>query len=280
MDGIVSHADVQGMLGAYAVHALDPDEIDRIENHVASCDSCTVEVERLFEAAAAFGMAQVVTPTTDLWERIAAEVRLKPRDQFDASALSAADPRVIQRVVQLDNERDSRRGAQDRLRSNEENSSIPTMNPRPVRWSWKVVLGSAAAAIAVVVPITTIIARSSVPSTSIAALATAASKQAGSTTTALLDSAKARVGDVVITKSGQGYVRVTQLAGLGNDQTYQLWTLDNGKPISAGLLGSEPTVVAFGARGDVDAFAISVEPRTGSVAPTATPIAIGSVASK
>ena len=91
----------------------------------------------------------------------------------------------------------------------------------------------------------------------------------------MLDSKGHRLAEAVLTSTGQGYVRDTNLPELPDGQTYQLWFIDNGVPVSSGLLGRSPRVSAFGARMDVDAIAISVEPASGSIAPSTTPVAIG-----
>ena len=64
------------------------------------------------------------------------------------------------------------------------------------------------------------------------------------------------------------------LAALDSDRSYQLWTLDSGTPVSLGLLGSSPRLVAVNI-GTVHSLAITPEPVGGSVRPTSNPVAAG-----
>ncbi len=274
MDRIMSHAEVEELLGAYAVHALEADEFAVVEEHLGGCDSCTAEVERHLDAASAFGMTELEETSPDashVWHRITTAVRAEPQQTTNAIsdamtdvksdvksetivAPMAASVASIAPVLRLDAARESKRAD---------------------RSKWKIAIGSAVAAVVIAVPITLAAVGTSSPS--LAALAKTAAKQSGASTVVLLDGKGTRVGDVVVTASGQGYVRADSLPILSDDKTYQLWTLDKGTPVSAGLLGTNPKVSAFSARRDVEAFAISVEPKTGSAAPTSTPVAVGTL---
>jgi anti-sigma-K factor RskA len=61
-------------------------------------------------------------------------------------------------------------------------------------------------------------------------------------------------------------------------QTYQLWGIRGGSPISLGLLGNAPGTVALNVDSHArdSTFAITAEPSGGSIAPTKAPIAQGS----
>ena len=69
----------------------------------------------------------------------------------------------------------------------------------------------------------------------------------------------------------------TGLPPLEADQTYQLWSMDNGTPISLGLLGADPTVAVVGASGHPDQLAITAEPAGGSPGPTSNPVVVGTL---
>ena len=66
------------------------------------------------------------------------------------------------------------------------------------------------------------------------------------------------------------------LEPLTDDQTYQVWGIESGRPTSLGLLGPAPDGEALGAmRADlssIDALAVTVEPAGGSAQPTTTPV--------
>ena len=58
------HTDVEGLLGAYALDAVDPEETERIEAHLADCPRCRAEVDRHREVAAAIGNSVEPLPAT------------------------------------------------------------------------------------------------------------------------------------------------------------------------------------------------------------------------
>ena len=138
---------------------------------------------------------------------------------------------------------------------------------------WRIAAAAGAAAVALTVPLTLAFAGGS--STSMAALAERAAKQSNAKTVALLDDKGNKLAEAVLTAGGQGYVRDSKLPALPKGKTYQLWFIDAGVPVSSGLLGPSPKISAFVARSDVDAIAISVEPSSGSLAPSTTPVVVG-----
>jgi Anti-sigma-K factor rskA len=260
MDRILSHDEVQELLGVYAVHAVDEHDAAAISAHVSECEDCTAELDRLLDAAASFGMTELEEPSGEIWGRIQTEIR-RPTVATEPNMTPAASPiasqvasPVASQVVSLDAARDRR----------------PARHVR-----FRIAAFSAAAAVAVAVPTTLALSGTSTPS--LAAVAARSAKQAGSRTIALRDETGQQVADAILTGTGQGYLRVSALASLPSDKTYQLWLVDNGKPVSLGLLGNAPTTTAFTSRADIDAIAISVEPRDGSTAPSQTPIAVGAL---
>jgi anti-sigma-K factor RskA len=77
------------------------------------------------------------------------------------------------------------------------------------------------------------------------------------------------VGEVAVLPDGQGYLVADGLPALGADEAYQLWMLPDGEsaPVSAGLVADG--VAAFRLPPGAAGVAISLEPASGSVAPTA-----------
>jgi anti-sigma-K factor RskA len=254
MERLLTHDEAQELLGAYAVHALDDDERDGVDSHLVSCPDCSEELGMLLEASAAMGMTDREPPSADLWQRIRTEVR-NGSDAAPTKSATAETDDGIAGVIRLDAAREHRRDRQSR---------------------WRIAAASAAAAVAVAVPLTLTFSGGS--GTSLAALANTAAKQTNSRTIPLLDSNGDQLAEAVLTANGQGYVRNSTLPALPPGQTYQVWFIDSGVPVSSGLLGQAPKVSAFAARADVDAIAISVEPSKGSLAPSTTPVAVGELA--
>jgi len=62
-------------------------------------------------------------------------------------------------------------------------------------------------------------------------------------------------------------------------ETYQLWAMIGGQPISLGLMGNSPAQASFTVSGSatVSALAVTVEPAGGVVAPDRPPVATGKV---
>ena len=72
----MTHDEVSELLGAFALDAVDGDEYELIEAHLAECPRCRAEVDAHREVAAALGNS--VEPLPDgLWDSIAS--RLPPR---------------------------------------------------------------------------------------------------------------------------------------------------------------------------------------------------------
>ncbi|MFH9730159.1 anti-sigma factor domain-containing protein [Streptomyces sp. NPDC017260] len=64
------HLDV----GAYALHALPPDEEAAFENHLASCAECRREAVELTRTASLLGAAEARTPPPELRHRVLAQI--------------------------------------------------------------------------------------------------------------------------------------------------------------------------------------------------------------
>lgn len=67
-------SDIHALSGAYAVDALDDDEREQFERHLATCETCTAEVASLQEAAAVLAETTVTAPSPDLRARVLAEI--------------------------------------------------------------------------------------------------------------------------------------------------------------------------------------------------------------
>jgi anti-sigma-K factor RskA len=84
---------------------------------------------------------------------------------------------------------------------------------------------------------------------------------------------------VVLPSSGQGFLLKSNLPMLSSAKTYQLWGVINGQAISLGLLGRDPHGAAFtwGGSSHPSKLGITVEPAGGSVVPTGSMLAAGTV---
>jgi anti-sigma-K factor RskA len=99
------------------------------------------------------------------------------------------------------------------------------------------------------------------------------------TAVATLTGAGSAQASVYELDNGVVVMQAEGLQPLTEDQTYQVWGINERGPASLGLLGPAPEGEAIGAIGadlsSVDTLAVTVEPAGGSAAPTSDPIMAG-----
>jgi Anti-sigma-K factor rskA/Putative zinc-finger len=257
-----AHEDIQSLLAPYALHALDDAEMQLVESHIADCPECADELADLLDTASMVTLTEVEAPPAQLWSRIETGMRAESKSEIGQLPIESMSQRpnsaavaMSAPVIDLDAARSARVGRERRL-------------------SLRSALIGAIAAAAVVVPLTASVVSPSTPS--IAALAAKAANAKGSQRIEMSSPEKKRLGDVIIDANGNGYVRNETLAELPAGKTYQLWTIVDGAPVSAGLLGRSPKTSAFSANGKIQAVAISIENESGAVSPS-TPIGVAAV---
>ncbi len=261
--------DIDDLLGAYVLDALDDRERAQVEAYLATNPEARAEVDRL---AASFDVVVAedtpeLAPPAELWDRIA--VRLPPRDErrppaaIDESPAESGGPASpAANAAPTGDELAARRRSK---------RSSPNSN------TTRIVLAVAAAVVVVVVGLA-IVRQSSTKTTSVAQQiqhdAETAATAPGSRSTTLAGPSGASV-QVVVDSSGRGYVTPENLPALDVGSTYQLWSVDGGTPVSLGLLGSDPGVTLVAAGTDTTSMAITAEPAGGSPAPTSEIIVSG-----
>ena len=67
-------SEIHGAVGSYVVNALDPDELDEFEAHLAVCPTCSREVQEFGETVAELSLLASVTPPAELRGSILAAV--------------------------------------------------------------------------------------------------------------------------------------------------------------------------------------------------------------
>lgn len=221
---------VEDLLGAYALNALEDDEVLLVDQHLSTCASCRDELANHRETAALLA-GPPIPPPDRVWDRIVAEIA------------PAASVEEIAPVVPL-------RRSEGRL------GTVST------RW-----LAGVAAAVAVVALGLAVVAQSGRIGTlndqvaaqqqEIASLATALQNDPlQRAVAAALESPDALVANltadgteasmqIVVLPDGTGYVHSNTLAALPADATYQLWAVVDDRVISAGVLGNDPRVIPF-----------------------------------
>jgi anti-sigma-K factor RskA len=246
----LTHHEIEELLGAYALDAVDPEEAQAIEAHLLECPRCRAEVAQHREVAAHL----VGSPTGDVpagvWDLIASELGEVPPPVPIEVALGA------------------------RRRRN-----------RPAR----VLTGLAAAAVVALLAllgglvldqrseITDLEAR--MESAQLDAWVTEALGEPGTEVVALTGDQADVAARAIVRGDGEGLLLADDLPALGTGRTYQLWGLPAGGEdmISLGVLGPEPSEASFHAASPLEVLAVSAEPDGGSTAPTTDPVVTGAV---
>lgn len=234
----LEHEEIEGLLGAYALDAVDDPDRHEIERHLESCPVCRTEVSRHREVAALVSGPEQ-PPPDHVWERIRA--RLEDSREVLASAPVVRRPRP---------------GSQ-RLAAALAAAALVAvgfLGWRVVELEGRIERGG-----------------------SVLAAAEAALADPDGRRLVLRSDDAALAADVVLLPDGTGYLFQNNLEPLSADRTYQLWAMVGERPISAAVLGSDPEVTAFRVGEGTGALAITEERAGGVQAPTSDPIATASL---
>lgn len=223
------HMSIEELLGAYALNAVDESERRLVEQHLAECPRCRIEVEEHREVAAMLGGEMTRAPER-VWSQIVGELTA------EAPAFDLAP------VVPLAKKRRS-------------------MSMRAVSWAAGV---AAAVVVALSAAVITQSGRIGDLNSQIAAqdqqiatlastlqtdplqqAATAALSEPGARVANLTAEGSSRTMLIVVLPDGTGYVFQSTLEPLPENSTYQLWAVVDDKVISAGVLGNQPDIVPF-----------------------------------
>jgi hypothetical protein len=265
----MTHAEIEELLGAYALDAVDASEARVVEAHLAECPRCRAEVAAHREVASLLGNAGGSAPD-GLWDRIATELDAEFRDVPPVPEIATAR---LARAATSDRSAPRTAGRSQRV-------------VRPVAVS----LAAVAAALALVVGLLS--AKVSSLDSQVRSINTAMATDGTAQLSALaladpahrrveLDAAVGRAGPravIVMLPGGQAYwVTEAALHRLPANETYQLWAEASGRVVSIGLLGSAPKDVAVQTTANMTKFMVTAEPLGGTSAPT-SPVVVESVA--
>ena len=240
----MSHIDLHGLTGAYALDALDDLERARFEKHLSGCEDCRAEVAELRETAALLADTAATPPPASLRDSVLAgiaQVRPLP-PEVPAPAAAPA--------------------------------SAPAGHPTGVR-RWMPLL--VAAALAVLVGIGAMIVQ---PWADDEPRLTAAEQvlRADDAEQVFLDLGEAGRATVTRSKSLDRAVITTEdMVSAPEGKAYELWfQTPEDSMVPAGLMPDAPnqTVVLDGSAADAIAVGITVEPDGGSDEPSGAPIAL------
>ncbi len=241
MTNELSHREIESLLGAYALDAVDAAEAEAIELHLRECPRCEAEVVEFRETAALLAHSGAPAPA-GVWDNIMANLE------------DPAPPRL---------------------------AVLPSATPSRAR-RWASITSAAAAVVLVAASVSWAVSRQSTPDTQgggpLDAAIIAAYADPHAKSVRLASSDGRRHVDVVLLPSGTGFLVRNNLPALNADRTYQLWGNAGTATVSLGVLGREPTKLAFAAGTNLAVLAITDEQAGGVVASQRTPVVAGTVA--
>lgn len=249
--------DIDELLGAYALDAVDDDERARVEEYLRVDPRAAEEVRRHREVATMLAFTGMDAPH-GVWARI--------EDEIEGTA-PAPGPELA-RVLAMG------RAASD-------TTAVPTAQPeragptagvgaaaRPRRAPSTWLLG-AAAAVAVVLAGVAVVASVDDDGSGdpIADAFESAEGADGSSRAELVAEGTDAVARGVVDDAGRGFLDARDLPELGTDQTYQLWGViaANGDVVSLGILGNDPDLSTFTVDSEVAALAVTIEEAPGVI---------------
>lgn len=254
--------EMDDLLGAYALDAVDEDERRAVEDYLAASPRAQAEVRDHREVATMLAWSGMDAPE-GLWDRIASSIEgnegAPASDLGDVISIGAGPRREIQGGKTVGGKTVGRK----RLF-------------RPIG-AWAV--AAAAAALIAVVAVRVSGNDNTSTASGIDSLALSAFKD-----TSLLHAQLSNEADgslkvlAVVGKDGVGYLLADGLPRLDSGRIYQLWGRVDGTLISLGLLGPDPGTTVFTVRDDVDLLAITEEVKGGVVSSVNQPVVVGALA--
>jgi Anti-sigma-K factor rskA, C-terminal/Putative zinc-finger len=258
-------SEIHGAVGSYVVNALDPDELEEFEAHLAVCPTCTREVREFCETAAELSLlASAPPPPAALRGSILSaisEIRpLPPEPPAEAAPAESAPPGTV---------------------------AVPAEAGRPVdELAWRRqrrrtrILG-----VLVVAVVTAAIALGGVVYTLVQGQQAQVAQQAAETE--LLTAPDVQTYSTTMKDGGQISFVVSRsldramfigkdLPAVGADRRYQLWTLEGQQPIPDNLVagGGDRQQFFREPLSGVTGLAVSVEAAGGAQQPTPSTIQV------
>ncbi len=232
------HPDVQELLGAFALDALESEEADAVDLHVRDCPRCLAEVEEFRETAALLAFGGVTAPA-GVWERIQA-------------SLEEAPPKLeLARVVPI-----------------APRSRWETFGGR--------LMAAAAVVIAMVALGVSVVRGGSEPMSSLAGEVGRVTQDPDARPVHLVSGDGTGSADVVLL--GQSaYLVKHSLPKLDSGQTYQLWGQQGETKVSLAVLGNDPEQVKVPLGGRYEALAITAENSPGAETSSSPAVVAGLV---
>ena len=255
-------SEIHGAVGSYVVNALDPDELEEFEAHLAVCPTCTREVQEFGETAAELSLLASATPPPALRSSILAaisEVRPLPPEPLAEGAGPEPSPAVSETAPA------ERPIDELALRRQQRRTRILT------------VLVAAVVAAALVlggVVYGLVNARQAQVAQQAAATELLTAPDVRTYTATMKDGGQ--ISFVVSRSLNRAMFIGKDLPAVGADQTYQLWTLEGQHPIPDNLVagGGDRQEFFRETLSGVTGLAVSVENAAGAQQPNPSTIQV------
>ncbi len=253
--------DVHDLAAAYVLDALDDDERELFEEHLAACPDCTVDVEDLRVAAADLGESlPPVAPPPGLRAQLMAEIASTPQASVPGTSAPESSPP----------ESSAAGNSPIPITPTDEPARVTPAAPRNTRWITLV----AAAVVVVLLGFGAVIAfgGGDDPAPDPTELAIAEMREVPDVVTVDLEGDAGGTVQVMYSAEEQRAMLVGEdLDDPSADHVYQLWTISGDQPTPSVVF--TPTNGELAAEMEMDfdppeAWAITVEPTGGSPAPT------------
>jgi len=257
---MMSHDEANELLAVAALHAVDAPTLAAIEEHVATCPRCSSELDAYRAVASAIGNSVEELPeglwtniSGQLWERLGDTTVMPPLVVGDTSAEVVAVSRA----------------------------------PRSSRRIRTAVGAGAFAAAASIVVLALSLSGAQSHVTNLESALQSASRSAvqralatpGHQVVNLTNATDQRLAEFVMLPNGTGYLVKSNMPALSSSDTYQLWAIVQGSPVSIGVMGSSPGQVTFtmDSSPGPSELAVTVQRAGGSLTPAKHFVASGPV---
>lgn len=293
-----SDAELDELLGAYALNAVDQDEADEIEAYLRRSPRASAEVSGHLEVAAALGSLaaeQQGAPTHDapqrLWDAIAGQLPDRPAPaRAELQSIGA-----LAGVTSLEQHRGSRRSAAGTARTGRMRTLVSGL---ALVASVTAITGLSAAVIrqgdtidGLERQVAAAQAEGPAPDDVVVGNGTGSITRVGvefalqkvlsapgTRVVQLTDQAGTRLASIALAADGTGYVFGSTLPALPTGSTYQLWGVSNGVVLSLGVFGQQPAIAPFAASGSYTQLVLTAEQGPGVVASEAKAVAAAQLA--
>ena len=268
----LSHQQIEELLGAYAVDAVDADEAEIIDLHLRTCPRCRAEVAEHREVAALLAHTGAQAPD-GVWTRILAEIDPAPpalrMPELPDPAATAHEPQPDAAAPE---------------------ASVVDLAARRATARTRILVVAVAAAAVVVALVGVVTVRQnqhlnrldvSLRAMSLDRIATQAMSDPKASS-GKLTSPNGRIkAPVVLDARGRGYLFATDLPALPANRTYQLWGQAGGATVSLGVFDGSTDVVPFQVdrqlQQDLSRLMVTSEKSPGVLVTKQQPLLIGAI---